>query len=187
MSWRRQGSFAEVRGESAACLHADPPSPTGQRPHHSAPISSSSRSLEPTVGDARLKSPHHSSGAPMMIPGRVCCSSQHQVLRQDRDPGEQVINTHRLLPAFMPSFLCKVVRWEPRRADSAKACTLRSFQERPGGTSCSSKVDTGNSELFCSRKRLAIVKQLYSNKDVLKKRRKCLGASRLQNWHREMA
>lgn len=44
---------------------------------------------------------------------------------------------------------------EPKGAtkgrESAEVCTLSSFQEGPGGTSGSSKVDTGNSELFCSR------------------------------------
>ena len=81
-------------------------------------------------------------------PGLVRCDSWPQALKQDTDPGQPVINAHRLPPAFMPSFLCKEKRREPQRAESAKVCTLSSFQERPGGTSGSSKVDTGNSELF---------------------------------------
>lgn len=98
-------------------------------------------------GDTHLRVPILPPG-PDDDPGLVRCDSWPQALKQDTDPGQPVINAHQLPPAFMPSFLCEEKRREPQRAESAKVCTLRSFQERPGGTSGSSKVDPGNSELF---------------------------------------
>jgi len=85
-------------------------------------------------GDTHLRVPILPPG-PDDDPGLVRCDSWPQALKQDTDPGQPVINAHQLPPAFMPSFLCEEKRREPQRAESAKVCTLRSFQP-------------GNSELF---------------------------------------